>query len=104
MGSLEARDRGRLLCWTAGIVTVLATIPWFIFFGIPVLFALIALRWHLLGGGLVIVAGLVGLGRLVQIGGDQWALYLMLMALLIGGMLHIMVGLRDRSRRNERLA
>ncbi|MDM7999453.1 MAG: hypothetical protein QUS33_05485 [Dehalococcoidia bacterium] len=103
MSSLEARDTGRLLCWTAGIVTMLAAVYWF-YYVIPVLFALIALRWHLLGGGLVVATALVGMGRLVQIGSDQWAVYLMLMPLLIGGMLHIMVGLRDRTRKHERLA
>jgi len=97
MSRLEIPDRQRVLRWTVGIITALAALPFFIF-GIPVLFALIALRWHLLGGGLVVLAGLTGLIRLVQIGSDQWGGYLFLMLLLIGGGLHIMVGLGDRRR------
>ena len=52
--------------------------------------------WHLLGGGLVVVASLAGLVRLAQMGSAQWAAYLMLMPFLMGGTLHIVVGLRDR--------
>jgi hypothetical protein len=100
MNSSETRRQDTALRWAARIVTLVAAAPWFIYL-VPLLLALIAWRWHLLGGVLIVVGAMLAYIRLGTVGGTTWAIYLILLPLLIGGILHIMVGLRDRRHRLE---
>lgn len=92
---LRSQHGQPVLRWTARIVSLLAAAVLF-YYWIPVLLAVIAWRWHLVGGVLLTLASVVGVVRLAQIHNSDWSAYLVLMLLLVGGTLHIIVALRQK--------
>jgi hypothetical protein len=95
MNSSDTRREDRALRWAARIITLIAAAFWFIYW-IPLLLALIAWRWHLLGGLFIVVGSLSAYIRLATIEDPQLGAYLWVTPFFIGGILHMLVGLRDR--------
>ena len=63
---------------------------------IPLLAALIAWRWHLLGGMLLVLGGAT-LYLFFVLGGDmQWGVHLYVPPLLLGGILHLLVWRKEK--------
>ncbi len=86
---------------TEFMLGLLFVLPWFI----PLALAVIAWRWHLVGGTLI-TAGSAGLYLFFAHSGNmQWGIHLYLLPLLAGGILHLLAWhMEKRTRQLPQLA
>jgi hypothetical protein len=65
-------------------------------FFVPLVLAVVAWRWHLLGGTLI-AAGSVALYLFFALSGNmQWGVHLYVLPLLLGGLLHLLVWYKEK--------
>ncbi len=74
------------------VIWLLSGLPFFL----PLLLAVLAWRWHLLGGALI-TAGTMALYLILALAGDvQWGVHLYLLPLLAGGVMHLLAWHAER--------
>ncbi len=74
------------------VIWLLSALPFFL----PLLLAVLAWRWHLLGGALIAAGGLA-LCLFFAFSSDvQWGVYLYLLPLLAGGFLHLLAWRQEK--------